>query len=335
MSELNPPAAYHGGDLAAATAQFGAPEGGWVDLSTGINPWPYPASIDPAHLARLPDGAQLAALSAAAATAYGMASADCVAAAPGTQALIQMLPRLRPPGRVAVVSPTYGEHAPAWRLAGHEVVEIASLDEAADADVVVVTRPNNPDGAVADADALRALGARLAARGGLLVLDEAFADTTDAPSLAAAAPGIVALRSFGKFYGLPGLRLGFALAAPAAAAEIRQALGPWPVSTPSAEIGRAALADSAWQAETRARLDAASARLDAVLVAGGLDVAGGTSLFRLVLCDDAQGLFESLGCAGIYVRHFPGRGDRLRAGLPPDDAAFDRLEAALRQALGR
>jgi cobalamin biosynthetic protein CobC len=325
---------YHGGDLAAASVRFGVPADGWVDLSTGINPWPYPASIDPAHLARLPDGAQLAALADAAAGAYGMASADGIAAAPGTQALIQMLPRLRPPGRVAVVSPTYGEHAPAWRQAGHDVGEIASLDEAGDADVVVVTRPNNPDGAVAAAEELRALAARLASRGGELILDEAFADTWDAPSLAAGSPGIVALRSFGKFYGLPGLRLGFALCSPAQAGEIRTALGPWAVSTTAAEIGRAALADRAWQATTRARLDAAAARLDAALGDAGLAVAGGTSLFRLALCDDAQALFEALGRAGIFVRHFPGRTGRLRVGLPPDDAAFARLDAALRQARG-
>ncbi len=324
---------YHGGDLAAATARFGAPADGWVDLSTGINPWPYPAPIDPAHLARLPDGAQLAALADAAATAYGMAAADCIVSAPGTQALIQMLPRLRPPGRVAVVSPTYGEHAPAWRLAGHDVAEIASPGEAADADVVVVTRPNNPDGALADADELRALAARLAARGGVLVLDEAFADTRDAPSLAAGAPGIVALRSFGKFYGLPGLRLGFALAAPETAAAIGAALGPWQVSTIAAEIGRKALADLSWQDETRKRLAAAAARLDAVLSAAGLDLVVGTSLFRLAVAPDGYRAFEALGRAGIYVRHFPDNPAWLRFGLPPDDAGFDRLEAALRGAV--
>ena len=319
---------FHGGDLSAATVRFGAPPDGWVDLSTGINPCPYP--VDPgvlSSLARLPEPAALARLEAAAAAAYRAPSGIVAVAAPGTQALIQWLPRLFPPCRVAVVSPTYGEHAPAWRAAGHEVEAVPCLPDAARADVVVLTRPNNPDGRVADAAALARLARGLAEKGGFLVVDEAFADVTEDPTTAA--PDRCVLRSFGKFYGLPGLRLGFALCGDELADRLRAALGPWPVSAPAIGIGIAALSDRAWQAETRRRLDADAARLDGLLEGAGLAVVGGTSLFRLAEGQGAAALFERLGRAGIYVRCFPESPDRLRFGLPGDAAAWDRLERAL------
>ena len=326
MSEAAP--VFHGGDLAAATARFGAPRDGWVDLSTGINPCPYPVSVDVlASLARLPEPAALARLEDVAAAAYGAPPGVVAVAAPGTQALIQWLPRLFSSSRVAIVSPTYGEHAPAWRAAGHAVEAVPCLSDAGSADVVVLTRPNNPDGRIADIEALDRLGRSLAERGGLLVVDEAFADVTE--DTTTAAPDRLVLRSFGKFYGLPGLRLGFALCGAELAARLRAALGPWPVSAPAIGIGIAALSDRAWQAETRRRLDADAARLDGILEGAGLAVIGGTTLFRLAAGECASALFERLGRAGIYVRCFPESPDRLRFGLPGDAAAWARLERAL------
>ncbi|NNG04622.1 MAG: threonine-phosphate decarboxylase, partial [Inquilinus sp.] len=281
---------FHGGDLAWAERRFGRPAAGWVDLSTGINPWPYPLPTLPAEAwARLPDAAALGALEAAAAGCYGAPSPEHIAAAPGTQALIRLLPRLRPPGRVAVVGPTYAEHAAGWRDAGHRVVDAADpLDaEAAAADpvaaatgtdIVVVTNPNNPDGRTHAPEALLAAAEALAARGRLLLVDEAFADVAPEVSLAphCGRPGLVVLRSFGKFFGLAGLRLGFALAEPALAATIRAALGPWPVAGPAIAVARTALADRAWIAGTRARLAEAAAELRATLAAAGLAIVGGT-----------------------------------------------------------
>ncbi len=320
---------FHGGDLSAATVRFGAPPDGWIDLSTGINPCPYPVDAGVlASLARLPELAALARLEDVAAAAYGAPPGVVAVAAPGTQALIQWLPRLFPPCRVAVVSPTYGEHAPAWRAAGHEVEAVPCLPDAARMDVVVLTRPNNPDGRIIDAAAVTRLASGLADKGGLLVVDEAFADVTGEPTVAA--PDRLVLRSFGKFYGLPGLRLGFALCGAELAARLRAALGPWPVSAPAIDIGIAALSDRAWQAETRWRLDADAARLDGMLEGAGLAVIGGTTLFRLAGGEGAPRLFERLGRAGIYVRSFPESPDRLRFGLPGDAAAWDRLERALK-----
>lgn len=302
-----------------------------MDLSTGVNPWPWPA--DPAAMAaarRLPDSGLLGRLRAAAAAAYGCDGPARVAPAPGTQALIQWLPRLRPAARVAVVAPTYGEHAPAWAAAGHRVEEVAGPDAAGNADVVVLTRPNNPDGGVVDRERVLALADRLGNRGGQVVVDEAFADLDPALSLVAAMPAnVIILRSFGKFFGWPGLRLGFAIADPDIARTLRRALGPWPVSSVAAEIGAAALADAEWQARTRAALAAAAERLDAILGAAGMRVVGGTSLFRLCRHADAQRIHARLGRAGIHVRRFPENEQVLRFGLPGPDAHWRRLERAL------
>ena len=326
----------HGGDLARVAAEPGAFSGAWLDLSTGINPWPYPVGHVPEALwTRLPGETLAAGLRAAAARYYGAPDADCVVAAPGSQALIQWLPRLAPAGRVAVLGPTYSEFHAQWAAAGHQVatVESAAALGESDVDVAVLANPNNPDGRRHEPAALLALADRLAARGGLLVVDEAFADVTPGLSLAPAVmrPGLVVLRSFGKFFGLAGLRLGFALAAPPLARQLAAVLGPWAVSGPALWLASGALADEAWIAATRARLAAAAGRLDSVLASAGLDIVGGTDLYRLAGAEDAGRLHRKLLRHGIYARRFDERPRWLRFGLPPDEPSLRRLAAALRE----
>ncbi|MDP6774024.1 MAG: threonine-phosphate decarboxylase CobD [Rhodospirillales bacterium] len=325
----------HGGAIDAAVARYGIPRGRWLDLSTGINPNPYPLPDVPAETwTRLPDEAIDASLRQAAASRYGVADPACVVAAPGSQALIQWLPRLRAPSRVAVLGPTYGEHAACWSAAGHRVTEIAASEPPegdVDVDVVVAVNPNNPDGRVIGPARLLALLDRLDRDGGLLVVDEAFADAVPDVSVAprAGRRGLVVLRSFGKFHGLAGLRLGFALASRDMAGHLGRALGPWAVGGPAAAIGAAALADASWAGETRARLAADAGRLDDLLRGSGLTVTGGTPLFRLAVDEAAQDLFEHLARAGILVRRFSGEATWLRFGIPGGAAEFERLGATL------
>ena len=329
----------HGGDLDGARAAFPEAPEPWVDLSTGINPWPYPLPpVPPQAWTRLPGRAEEAALRTAAAACYGAPSAELVAAASGSQALIQLLPRLRPPGRVAVVEPTYAEHARCWRLAGHEVRGVDGADgvgaPAVDipaSDVLVLVNPNNPDGRLLPPERLLDLAQAQAARGGWLVVDEAFADMEPEQSVVrfAGRPGLVVLRSFGKFFGLAGLRLGIALAPAGLAAALRDAVGPWAVSGPGLSIATAALGDGDWIAGTRGRLDEAMARLRRLLSGAGLTVVGGTALFCLVEDRRAPGLYRALGEAGILVRRFEGRPDWLRFGLPGPEEAWQRLSVAL------
>lgn len=327
---------WHGGDLDEARRLFRQAPEPWIDLSTGINPVAYPLpDFTPQLFERLPAPGAQADLERAAASAYGAPQPAQVVAAPGTQVLISLLPHLRPRSRVAVVGPTYAEHARAWSLAGHEVAPVAGLDEAAGADVAVLVNPNNPDGRVVPPAALRRAAGELAGRGGWLVVDEAFADFEVGPSLVPDLPeAAIVLRSFGKTYGLAGVRLGFAAAREPLAGRLRAALGPWAVSGPAIEVGRRALRDRAWL-DRAGRDRAADARRlsDLLRWATGTDPTG-TTLFRLVETPLAPALFDALGRRGIWTRRFQDRPHRLRLGLPGSEAAWERLEGAL-AAFGR
>jgi cobalamin biosynthetic protein CobC len=321
----------HGGDLSLAAARFGQPAEGWLDLSTGINPFAYPVpALPPVVWRRLPDTRDDSTLREVAAVAYNVNDPDLIAAAPGSQAVLQLLPRLRPFSQVAVIGPTYGEHARCWAIAGHNVTATETLDRTNDADVVVLCQPNNPDGRRFEAARVLELADHLARRGGLLVVDEAYADPTPEVSLAPQVrPGLLVLRSVGKFFGLAGLRLGFALAEPQLARLIRQSLGPWAVGGAAMAIGAMALADQEWIAATRRRLPNEVAALNAILGRAGLTVVGGTPLFTLVNASRAWALYESLGQRGILARPFATAPRWLRFGLPPDDEGRQRLAAAL------
>ncbi len=321
----------HGGDLGLAEARFGKPAQGWLDLSTGISPFPYPVPDLPADAwQRLPGLAEDLALREAAAEAYGVDDPDFLATAPGSQALLQILPRLRPFSQVAVIGPTYGEYSRCFTMAGHHVLPMETLDRALDADVVVVCNPNNPDGRKHDGERLLELADGLASRGGLLVVDEAFCDTSPELSLAPhARPGMVVLRSLGKFFGLAGMRLGFAIAEPQLARLLRQTLGPWAVGGPVLEIGRQALSDAEWIEQARRKLAQESSQLNSLFGRAGLSTVGGTSLFTLVNAPRAWALFEYLGQNGILARPYASAPRWLRFGLPPDKAGRQRLETAL------
>jgi cobalamin biosynthetic protein CobC len=321
----------HGGDLAAARARFGDPSEGWLDLSTGINPIPYPVPAIPSDAwTRLPDARALARLEETAATSFGAANPAHVVAAPGTQALIQLLPRLVPARRVAILGFTYAEHAACWRAAGADVATIETLADAAEADVVVIVNPNNPDGRVVATPDLTALAARLAARGGLMVVDEAFADLTPAMSIIPTLPAAaLVLRSFGKTYGLAGARLGFAVADAGLAERVRAALGPWPVAGPTLVAAIAAYGDADWRADAAARLKADGDRMDALARRAGFAVVGGSLYFRLYDHADAAAWHARFGRRGILTRAFAERPRWLRLGLPGDAAGWARLDAAL------
>jgi len=322
----------HGGDLGAARKLFPSAPEPFLDLSAGINPHPYPIpQLSSDVFAKLPQPEAVARLAGIAAEAYGAPGASHVAVAPGTQILMTQIAALGAPGRAVVLAPTYAEHARAAELAGHEVSEVADVEQLADAALAIVVNPNNPDGRIVAKDTLLSLADRLQRRGGVLAIDEAFMDV--GPKGASlgdqAGRNVVVLRSFGKFFGLPGLRLGFALAAPSIAERLAAALGPWPVSGAALAIGAEALADTAWRTATRASLEVAAGRLDALLRGAGLEIVGGTSLFRLVGTEEAVKLFEHLGQNGVLVRRFSREPLWLRFGLPGSEPEWQRVADAL------
>lgn len=302
--------------------------GGWVDLSTGINPCPYAVPELPEHAwSVLPTRTDLETLETAAARAYDSQAA--VVALAGAQAAIQLVPRLIQPGRACVVGPTYNEHAAALQAQGWVVETISEPAQGAGADLVTVVNPNNPDGRRWAPEALASLQDKV----GLLVVDESFADTEPhtsmAPRISMEQANTVVLRSFGKFYGLAGLRLGFAITGKALAIELRALAGPWAVSGPAIAVGVAAVGDTTWQSETRQRLARDAARLDALATRAGWRLVGGTDLFRTYDTPDAAAIQTQLAQHRVWSRIFPYSERWIRLGLPGTDADWAQVEHAM------
>jgi len=324
---------FHGGDLSWAKAHFTESSEGWIDLSTGINPAPYPVPPLPEDLwHRLPGADEETSLLIAARHYYNLPDGTHIIAAPGTQSLLQLIPCLRQKSVVAVVGPTYAEHENCWKLAGHKVIQTPDLGAAPEnADVIVVVSPNNPSANVASLTKLQQARDRLSRHGGLLVIDEAFMDMTPNASCCHRLPcsNVLILKSFGKFFGLAGLRLGFAIGDPLRIENLRQHLGPWAVNGPALHIGHKALCDQQWIKKTRERLKSNRQRLEHLLSQHNIQVLGSTDLFSFAHSDTANRLFDHLCKAHILTRPFPSRSGKLRFGHPGAEIEWERLGSAL------
>lgn len=305
----------HGGRLAAARARWPHAPAPWLDLSTGINPRSWPVErAGPIDWRRLPDEPALAALEAAAAAAFHVPP-ERVCATPGSEIALRLLGTLDLPRPLRIVAPGYRTHGEVFEAAERIAPEaIPALRDGS----LLYARPANPQG---ETWPLPPAGVRP-------IIDEAFADAMPEASILPHDEAIV-LRSFGKFYGLAGVRLGFVIAPPADLATLRWRLGSWPVSAAAIAIGMAAYRDTAWQTEMRARLGEEQAALDALLAGHGLAAQGDCPLFRLVRTPDAAALFERLAARGILTRPFDHAPDWLRIGLPGSATALDRLDRAL------
>lgn len=329
----------HGGQLNDAAERWGIPRSEWLDLSTGINPIGWPVPNIPAEVwQRLPEADD--GLDDIIREWSGASSAACVPV-PGSQAAIMALPRLRKPCRVGIPVPGYREHGHSWRHAGHRIVPIAPeqtgggfsgcddrwLDQL---DVLVWINPNNPTGAIILPSTLMRWHQRLQKRGGWLVVDEAFMDATPAFSLCfhAGLPGLVVLRSLGKFFGLAGVRAGVVLADNRIAEGLKQALGPWVLSGPARYVMRQVLTDTAWQWQARTRLQRSACTLREMLQAAGLTLAGGSALFQTVRIDNPKILADQLAARAVLVRVFDQPG-MVRFGLAADERQSQKLMEAL------
>ncbi len=323
----------HGGRLRRAARAQGSDPADWLDLSTGVSPFGWPVPSLPAEAwRRLPEDDD--GLVEVARACYGAPRLLPVA---GSQAAIQTLPRLRASSRVGVIAPGYAEHAAAWARAGHAVQRLPAdtlLQQADQLDVMVLIHPNNPGGETFDGQRLLDVHARLAARGGWLLVDEAFMDATPAASLMShtSREGLIVLRSVGKFFGLAGIRAGFVAAAPALLHALAEELGPWTVNGPARHVLRQALADHDWQVDARRCLEAASRELAMLLTRHGLPPTGSTAFFHWCVDELAEALAAALARRAILVRRFDAPAS-LRFGLPPDAAALARLDRALAEAV--
>ncbi len=324
------PFLYHGGRLDAAAAAFPRAPRPWIDLSTGINPFAWDGAVGPVDHRALPDPSGLTRLETTAARAFGIADA-AITALPGSEIGLRLLACLGLPRPYHLLGPGYRTHLAA--LPGATAIAADALEAAADAGgTLLLANPNNPDGGLIPPERLLDLSVRIGARGGLLVVDEAFADATPGASVLPLIDGrlpILVLRSFGKFFGLAGVRLGFACGSAGWVAKLAGLIGDWPVSATALSIGAAAYADSGWIMAMQARLTTQAAALDDLLRVHGLEPIGACPLFRLIEVADAAVLFARMAGAGILTRPFDYAPGWLRLGLPADGAALDRLDRAL------
>jgi cobalamin biosynthesis protein CobC len=328
--------AHHGGRLCVARSLFPDMPQPWIDLSTGINPHSYPAPRASARERnRLPEPTELARLEAVAAAAFNVADPSRVVATGGTENALLLLPYVLKLMSAVIASPTYGSHSDAWRHAGADVRTVADSELLANADgksAVIIVNPNNPNGRLLAREQLLTLNENA----GALIVDEAFGDLEPqhcVTNIAGSdtAPRMIVLRSFGKFYGLAGVRLGFVIASPAIAIRLRRLFGDWPVSVDALRAGLAAYADSDWAQRMRVQLRETAQRLDELLVSGGLEIAGGTSLYRLARATNARARFTQLISHGVLVRPFDYDATLLRFGLPGTRDDWRRLTKALKE----
>ena len=304
----------HGGGLDAAIANYGGTRADWLDLSTGINPAPYPMPKLPQDAwTALPDEAAFARLYALARSFWQVPQEAGIIGATGASAIIAALPRVLPQGDVCIPGPTYNEHGAAFAASGWRLGQDPSH-------ALVAVHPNNPDGHIWTVSDLNAT---------YTIIDESFCDVAPEKSLIhlASRPGTIVLKSFGKFWGLAGLRLGFAIGDPTIIAKLTDLLGPWQISGPALAIGAEALSDPAWAAETRSRLSTDATRLDELLLQNGAERVGGTSLFRLYKVENALITQDHLARHHVWSRVFPYDPTWLRLGLPAPDR-WAQLEAA-------
>ena len=324
----------HGGRILAAAKKYHIAQEEWLDLSTGLNPngWPVP-DVPSEVWQALPeddDGLQTAACQY-----YGC---DACLPVAGSQAAIQTLPTLRSRSKVGVISPTYAEHEYNWQQAGHDVVQL-KLEEVEDhinaLDVLVIINPNNPTGKIVAVKQLLEWHQKLSTRGGWLIVDEAFMDVTPENSLVASGvkPGLIILRSMGKFFGVAGIRCGFVISDNEVLQRLAQKLGPWSLTGPTRYIAKKSLLDKSWHIETRKALNDAGIRLHTVLSQAGLSPNIGTHLFQWSEHFKSKEIHEALAKQGILTRLFEKNTNTsspsLRFGLPANERQWCKLNEAL------
>ncbi len=319
----------HGGKLRAAAQQYNIPLPQWLDLSTGINPnpWPIPA-IPESAWSRLPEDDD--GLLETAKHYYGAPNLLAVA---GSQMAIQALPRLRKTSQVAMLHPSYNEHHHAWQNNGHQVMSIEAdqinthIDQL---EVLLLVNPNNPTAQRFDEQQLLTWHQRLQQRGGWLIVDEAFLDCTPQHSIARHShlPGLIVLRSVGKFFALAGARIGFVCATEEILQPLAELIGPWVLSGPARHVAKAVLSDHPQQQQVRQQLKLQGERLTQLLSQHHLTPTGSTPLFSWIKTTHAEKLHQQLAAEGILTRLFNDP-PSIRFGLPKSEPQWQRLAEAL------
>ena len=341
---------HHGGNLDFAIKRYNIPKEQWIDLSTGISPWAYPITDLPDNVWQElpPSNNELITI---AATYYGV-NPGSITATPGSQLAIRLIPQLFEPANVAIPSLGYKEHAISWQTANHQTINYNNTTELIElisnklVQHVVLINPNNPSGEKIDLDTLKKIIPQV---DGACIIDEAFVDFYDTDEINSAtkllcqneSDNLIILRSVGKFFGLAGIRLGFAIGSHPELLTLRALLDPWSISHVSQTIGIQALQDSPWQQQQRNKIkqqqDAFQIVLDDLLNSHLKHFSmTETGLFNSVFAEKSKlkELHHQLAKQAIWTR-LGNKNDQpswLRFGLTKDIAEFEKRTHSLSHA---
>ncbi len=348
----------HGGNIKVLAESAGVKAKDLLDFSANINPLGPPQWLRPLinsqieSLIHYPDPA-CSELTGAIAHHYQVNEEE-VLIGNGSTELIYQIPRALGNRQALVPIPSYRDYVQAAEQSGMTVEKIVLREEddfrpdlallearLKNDDLVILAQPNNPTGITVEAKALRRMAQRHPSS--WFVIDEAFADfiegldslTRDRPS------NVIVLRSFTKFFAIPGLRLGWALADPEIAKKVRAVLPPWSVNTLAQKVGEAALSDRTYAEQTRALVKKLREDFRLTLESlPGLKVYPGESNFLLIRINhknlSASQLASQLLTQGIAIRvceNFEGLDSRFFRLAVRTAEENDRLGQALARAL--
>lgn len=337
----------HGGNLLALQRRLSqhpsAAKLNWIDLSSAVNRHPWPVPEIPIGLwHELPD---LNALNQAAADYYGGGNFVTIA---GTQQAIEALPNMlfaaekRAKTKVLIPDVGYQEHGFAWSKWCYQLEayqEYHTLSER-DWQVLVLIQPNNPSAKTLTLTQLHDLVEIAQAKDAYIILDEAFIDAVSGASVIEFyqtknwPSSLIVLRSVGKFFGLPGARVGFCFAQPRVLEALSSVVGPWPVATPSAWLLTQAFKDVHWQyqaMEDLAQRNRRFAQQLQPLISSLCETVSWqrSELFFTLFSDSAENVFQWLQTLGIHVRLGQGW---LRFAVPAA-AEFEVIKLTIEAAL--
>jgi threonine-phosphate decarboxylase len=265
----------HGGDVEAVAREYSVPATELIDFSASINPFGPPRTVierlqrdsaDSSLLARYPDPKYSELRSALAASLR--VPPDCLVVANGSAALVGAAIRAFAVRTCLLAVPAFGEQQDALDAAGCTVVRFPLRPAAGfrlDIDTLceaiarirpalcVLTNPHNPSGVLTTAAEMSQVVRTASASRVQLLIDEAFIDFAPSETMTADATEtdhLVVLRSLTKFYGMPALRVGYAVSTPGMVARIDRQLPAWPVATLAATAAVAALRDDDYARRT-------------------------------------------------------------------------------------
>ena len=304
----------HGGDIDNAIKKYGGNKDDWIDLSTGINPNHYPYKlINIRELQNLPYKNDIDNLNKLA-KKYFQTTA-CVRAVSGAQGGINILPFLLPNKTVSILSPTYNEYQNVFSNSLKKIINVKNLSELKKSQIAIICNPNNPDGKLYSNDNLLKISKSVE----YLIIDESFIDQYPRKSLSHKLDdqtNILILRSFGKFFGLAGIRLGFLISNKEIDKKIQFLIGNWPISNVAINVASKALIDHVWIMNTISFLKEGSYFLDCLASEINWKVVGGTNLYRLYETPNAHDAQNKLANFKIWSRRFSYSKKWIRLGIP-------------------